>query len=94
MKIILEDGFKSALKSEGKSTVTIDLLGCSEWGAGEVTPIVKLEEPSNKDDYDLYEVDGFKVYVFVAVRAMDDTLTLRFKKILFKKLYLVEGVIK
>lgn len=30
MQIILEDGFKSALKSEGKSTVTIDLLGCSE----------------------------------------------------------------
>lgn len=30
MKIILEDGFKSALKSEGESTVTIDLLGCSE----------------------------------------------------------------
>lgn len=55
---------------------------------------MKLEEPSNKDDYDLYEVDGFKVYVFVAVRAIDDTLTLKFKKILFKKLYLVEGVIK
>lgn len=30
MKIILEDSFKNALKGEGKSTVTIDLLGCSE----------------------------------------------------------------
>lgn len=30
MKIILEDSFKNALKSEGKNTVTIDLSGCSE----------------------------------------------------------------
>lgn len=30
MKIILEDNFKSALKGEGKNTVTIDLSGCSE----------------------------------------------------------------
>lgn len=56
---------------------------------------MKLEEPKeNKDDYDLYEVDGINVYVFVAVQAINDTLTLKFKKILFKKFYLVDGVVK
>lgn len=46
----------------------------------------------NKDDYDVYDVDGIKTYVLCTINAKDDTLTVDLKKVLFSKKLIISGI--
>lgn len=92
MKIIITENAKEYIKSKTEN-ITIDVEGCASWGVGEPQPVVQLAAPKlNKDDYDVYDVDGIKTYVLCTINAKDDTLTVDLKKVLFSKKLIISGI--
>lgn len=51
------------------------------------------DKPSQTDDFDLYEVDGIKIYVLCTIKAKNNELHIKHVKVLFIEKLVVEGIL-
>lgn len=95
MKVTIEEKAKKYIKEQGADSIKLWLDGCGSWGPSEPKPSVEMGKPEEEelDDFDLYEVDGLKAYVDVAVNAKNDELVVKHAKVLFKEKLVVEGMV-
>lgn len=52
-----------------------------------------MGKPEDVDDYDKYDVDDIKVYVKSDVKAKEDSLKIKYSKMLWVEKLVVEGII-
>ena len=94
MNVNIEEKALNYLKTKGAKAVTVDLIGCASWGVGEPQPSVLPAEPrKDKEKYNLLNVDGFDIYVKINITASNDTLLIKYKKVLFTEKLIVEGIV-
>lgn len=61
---------------------------------GEPQPTVLPAEPrKDKEAYNLVKVGEFEVYVKKSITASNDTLSVKYKKVLFSEKLVVEGIV-
>ena len=76
LNIVLQDGLKTYLKEHHHEEISLSIIR-TNFTIGDVEslePHVYLEAPQNMDDYDLYMIDGVKVYVEKTIKAFDNTI--------------------
>ena len=94
MNINIDEKAIAYLKKQNSKAVTIDVIGCSSWGVGEPQPTVLPAEPrKNKEAYNLINVQDFDVYVKNNITASNNTLSIKYKKVLFSEKLIVEGIV-
>ena len=94
MNINIDEKAIEYLKKHNSTAVTIDVIGCSSWGVGEPQPTVSSAEPrKNKEAYKLIKVGDLDVYVKNNITASNDTLSIKYKKVLFSEKLIVEGIV-
>lgn len=74
MKIIISEKAKEKLNMMGKSTMTIytEIVGSCWSPVPEV--FVGLREPEASDKYNMYEIDGIKIYLYKEAVLIRDTI--------------------
>lgn len=72
MDIIIDDKVKEYLRSLGKRAITIytEIVGSCWSPRPEI--FVRTREPEALEEYKLFEVDGFKVYLFNEAKIEDN----------------------
>lgn len=93
MKISMDDKTQKYIKSQKEDSITTWLEGCSSWGTSEPQPSVKMGKPADIENYDSHDVDGITVYVKSDVKAKDDSLKIKYSKMLWMEKLVVEGMI-
>lgn len=93
MKISIDDKTKKYISSKNEDSITTWLEGCSSWGTSEPQPSVKMGKPEDASDYEVQEANGIKVYVKSDVKAKDDSLKIKYSKMLWVEKLVVEGMI-
>lgn len=94
MNINIDEKAIEYLKKHNSVAVTVDVIGCSSWGVGEPQPTVLPAEPKkNKEAYNLIKSGEFNVYVKNNISASNDTLSIKYKKVLFSEKLIVEGIV-
>ena len=94
MNINIDEKAIEYVKKHNSKAVTIDVIGCSSWGVGEPQPTVLPAEPrKNKEAYNLVKVNDLDVYVKNNITASNDTLYIKYKKVLFSEKLVVEGIV-
>lgn len=71
MKIIIKDKVREYLKLREKNNLTIDLE--DPRGCWEPVPeiFVRPREPEASENYNVYELDGIKVYIYKGAKTKD-----------------------
>mgnify|MGYP001396402900 CR=1 FL=1 len=93
LQVVLEDSAKTYLKKHKADTLTVDIElfgGCIVITEADV----KLGPPDNPHLFEMYEVDGYTVYVFRTVKFEQNLLRIYKKKGLLAKKGLEAGRIK
>lgn len=72
MEIVIDDKVKQYLSSLGKKAITIytEIVGSCWSPRPEI--FVRTREPEASEDYELFEVDNFKVYLFKGANTGDN----------------------
>jgi len=55
--------------------------------------VLPAEPRKDKEKYNLLNVDGFDIYVKNNITASNDTLLIKYKKVLFTEKLIVEGIV-
>lgn len=74
MNIVINEGTHKILKDLRKNVMTIYSeipFGC--WSSMPEV-FVRLKEPEAQNDYNLYEVDGIKVFLFKDAKSINNTI--------------------
>ena len=94
MTINIDDKVLDYLKKINSKAITIDLIGCASWGVGEPQPVVSPVEPKkDKEEFKLIKSGDIDVYVKNKINASNDTLSVKYKKVLFSEKLIVEGIV-
>lgn len=74
MNIIISPKAKEQLSIMGKNTMTIYTEAVSSCWSPRAEIFVKLKEPEALEKYNMYEVDGIKVYLYKEAIPSGDTI--------------------
>ena len=74
MNIIISKEAKEQLYMMGKNTMTIYLEAVTSCWSPRPEIFVRLKEPAVPEEYNIYEVDGVKVYLYKEAVLTEDTI--------------------
>lgn len=76
MNIVISKEVKNFLRARGKRNMTIYTeIPSSCWSPRPET-FVSLEEPEVLNNFNLYDVDGFNLYLYKEAKLEEDTITI------------------
>lgn len=94
MKIIINSELKEYLHSHEHNDIMLKLIH-TDGSTGNVksrNPEINYHIPKDMDNYNMYEIDDFKVYIAKDVEAYDDTLEFVHEKLMGKHACHVKGL--
>lgn len=94
MKVIMNEDVKEYLKTHHHGEIVLKLLH-TDGSTGNVysrNPSISYHKPEKMDDFDVYEIDEFKVFIEKDVEAYDDTLEFVHEKLMGKNSCHVKGL--
>jgi len=94
MNVILDDGTKAYLKEHNHDQIVLSLL-VSDCCTGDINsrrPDITYKIPKHMDQFNMFDVDGIKVYVGNDVKTVEDTLTFKLNKLIFRSAPTIEGI--
>lgn len=76
MKITLQEELKTYLKEHNHDIITlkVDHVDASSLNLDSKVPVITHHAPHHMDNYDSYEIDGFKVFIEKGILLIDDQL--------------------
>lgn len=80
MNIIIDEKAKEKLDMMGKNVMTIYLEPVSSCWSPTPEIFVRLNEPEAPDEYNIFEVDDIKIYLYKNAKLTGDTLKIKIAK--------------
>lgn len=74
MKIIIADKVKERLRMMGKKSMTIYTAVIGSCWSPRPEVFIRLKEPEALDNYNMYEIEGIKVYLYKDAKLIGDAL--------------------
>ncbi len=75
MRIEIDNKVKKYLNKKCKNIISVNMFASDSSDIHVATPVIKLNEPNNTNEYNIYEIDNITIYIHKNIRTKD---TLRF----------------
>lgn len=93
MKVSIDSEAMEYIKANNSKSITLFFTEVSPWGASRPNPSVKIGKPQNINDFNKLENEDITVYVKSGIKAENDSLKVKYAKMLWMEKLIVEGMI-
>ena len=91
LNFVLNEDIKKQMAEKNVSNIILSSKIRSCWSGSYAEVSAKFSQTPADDTFEVYEVDGFNVYVQPGIRFKKETVTLGYEKMLFFERILIDG---